>query len=467
MNGVEVKAGYGIADITPLRPMSLCGFAARCNAPFEGVDDPLHVRALAFAGNKLTVVILCYDLLALGPDTTGRILEALRQAPDGQSVEWILCATHTHSAPAAIILRGCGIIEDDYRELLIAASLEAARHALNSLTPVNKMRWMTADMSGQSYNRRRLLDDGRVSMARKPPGRIVREGPNWPGMLLVRFDDESGRGIVGIASWPCHPCTVCGPDVTADFPGELCSRLTKEQGLPFVFLQGAGGNINPFFEKMTRGEMLRNVDNVMKCLADVSWPDEASSSQPVAVLHGKTELRYGPSLAAEQLGKISAGMEAIAQTGEGPAGMMTLLGDILNWKPGAWPPKRMTRHLAATIREWSAAMLALVKDGVDSCQIETCVLRLGKLVFAFVAAEPFVETQISLQDRCPDDVVTVVGYKTPAVGYLPTDQALEDGGYEVDQAYRFYNRPAPFAKGSEQRVVDTLVKMIRKETKKK
>lgn len=41
---------------------------------------------------------------------------------------------------------------------------------------------------------------------------------------MVRFDDENGQGIAGIAFWAAHPITVCGANVSADVPGELCRR---------------------------------------------------------------------------------------------------------------------------------------------------------------------------------------------------------------------------------------------------
>ena len=78
-----------------------------------------------------------------------------------------------------------------------------------------------------------------------------------------------------------------------------------------------------------------------------------------------------------------------------------------------------------------------------------------------IGAEVFTETAIRLQSAFPDRTVTLVGYMAPLVGYLPTDGALAEGGYEADEAYRFYNHPAPFAKGSEDRVVQALTAAVR------
>jgi hypothetical protein len=58
-------------------------------------------------------------------------------------------------------------------------------------------------------------------------------------------------------------------------------------------------------------------------------------------------------------------------------------------------------------------------------------------------------------------LVNVVGYSSPLVGYLPTDEALIKGGYEVDYAYRFYGHPAQSDKGSsEPAVVEALNRVL-------
>lgn len=452
-----MRAGYAQVSIMPQRAMPLCGFAARCNAPFESVDDPIYARALALFPHDVAVVILAYDLVGLGRTTTIRIEQELQKLDE--SVQYILCATHTHSAPAAIQLRGCGDMQDDYQDFLIEKSVEAADLAIKNTRPAI-MRWATRELPGQSYNRRRILEDGRISMASEPGGKIVSEGPILSRMVLIRFDDKEGQGIGGIVSWPCHAATVCSLNLSADFPGEFCRRLFHQHHLPFMFLQGAGANINPFFEKMTREEMLRNVDNIIGALGEVSW-SEQESSPAISYARQSIDLQYDRQFSADELRQMSTGMSSIAETGNGPEEMMTILGDILNVKPGTRPQKTMAMHIAGIIRDWSAELIPLIESGnIGNCTLETHVLNLGKLVFCFIAAEPFVETALKLQEAYPDRVVTVVGYMAPLVGYLPTDQALDEGGYESDYAYRFYNHPGPFKKGSEKKVVETLRSMI-------
>jgi len=443
--------------------MPLCGFAARCDKPFDKVDDPLFVRALAVELHGQAVVLLVYDLLALGPEIHAEVLDSLKKINRaGAAPEFILCATHTHSAPATITLLGCGESQRDYWDCVVTASRSASEAALGNMRSA-QLRWITVHLPGQNYNRRRILADGRVVMAREPDAPIRKTGPNWERMLLARFDDEKGKGIAGIVSWAAHAVTVCGTNVTADFPGELCRRLSEQQRFPFLYLQGACGNLNPVFREMTRNQMVSNVDAIMAKISPIQWSAKAETVARNSFIQSTIPLDYWPLPAINELQQLQTGMEIIARTGDGPRETMNILADILNVKPGARLETGMARHIASIIRRWSSLAMPVAKAGcANHCQLETAVWRLGKLIFCFVAAEVFVETAIRLQAAFPNDVVTLLSYKSPLVGYLPTDDALEEGGYEAAYAYRFYNHPAPFAKGSENTCLTTLNVAIQK-----
>jgi hypothetical protein len=42
------------------------------------------------------------------------------------------------------------------------------------------------------------------------------------------------------------------------------------------------------------------------------------------------------------------------------------------------------------------------------------------------------------------------------VGYVPDRASMEKGGYEADDAWRFYGHPAAFALDTEERIVETI-----------
>ncbi len=162
-----------------------------------------------------------------------------------------------------------------------------------------------------------------------------------------------------------------------------------------------------------------------------------------------------------ELEAVRKGMGEIAATGAGPEPVMAILENILNVEPGQQADPLMLRYIAGALRQWSDQTLNRYGSLPDGCDLSAKVWTLGPLVFCFIAAEVFAETAIEIQNAFPDRCITTTGYSSPLVGYLPTDQALLEGGYEVEYAYRFYGHPAPVANGSEPALVRSLKGAIR------
>ena len=449
-----MRAGYSVRDISPKPGVTLSGFAARRNRPSEGIDDPILVHALAVEDDAEVALLLVFDLLALGEEITDELTRALDGLPGSRRVTPILCCTHTHSAPATIELIGCGIPDGEYWNLLVRAAVEAAREAIANLHPA-RLRFQTVPVRDVAYNRRSVLEDGRVVMTRNPNAAVVKTGPTWDRLLLCRLEDEQGHGIAGIVHWAAHPCVVCTKQVSADYPGELRKRLSLACDLPFLFLQGASGNINLPFRRMTRAEMLEDTESLMKHVGQRPWLAPIGSTTSVLV-DCPVRLPYAPVPSIAELEAVRAGMHEIAETGSGPDPVMAVLSNILNVEPGQQADPLMLRYIAGALHQWSDQILNCYASLPDGCDLSAKVWRLGPLVFCFVAAEVFAETAIEIQNAFPDRCVTTVAYSSPLVGYLPTDEALLEGGYEVEYAYRFYGHAAPFAKGSEPDVVRSL-----------
>src|SRR5882724_11269175 len=91
------KAGAARVDITPPVGYPMWGYAARHDAPSQGVLDPLQARALVLeaAGVKLAVVSL-----DLGRAPTRTSMASLRQRLRKAGIDHVmLVASHTHHGP--------------------------------------------------------------------------------------------------------------------------------------------------------------------------------------------------------------------------------------------------------------------------------------------------------------------------------------------------------------------------------
>ena len=89
-----------------------------------------------------------------------------------------------------------------------------------------------------------------------------------------------------------------------------------------------------------------------------------------------------------------------------------------------------------------------------------CIWRLGNIVLVFLAAEIFSSTGLKIRELSNQLSILPVSYLASLVGYLPDEESLAIGGYEVDDAWRFYGQPAPFARESEERMVEVIANLI-------
>ncbi len=454
-----MRCGFGRSEITPQPGITLAGFAARCNAPCEQARDPLQVSALYLEAQAERVLIVVYDLLGLGPE----LLAELNAAVDRRwsalipAARRLYCATHTHSAPATVTLLGCGLADPAYWELVVARTLDAVAQALERAVAA---RWCydLAACPGLNYNRRKVLADGRVVMTRFPGQAVVKEGPVWNDFLFLKAETPAGCPIVGLVNWAAHACTVASREATADFPGELARRLERRHGFPFVYLQGACGNLNPPFHAMTYEEMLGNAEAIEQALPAPRWkPAGPGLRFQAATLRLAYQAEdYSPA----ELEALRAGLRQIAATGSGPPEQVAMLANILNVPPDGAPDPVLLRHIALALEEWSAGLLKRPRAAAPAgYPLAVAVLALGRLALVFIAAEVFAETAFKLRALLPSRTVGVVGYASPLAGYLPPDDALEEGGYEVEHAYRFYGHPSAYARGSEERLLAAVARL--------
>jgi neutral ceramidase len=451
--GSPLSAGYAAADITPAPGLTLSGFAARRNEPSTGVHDPLSVRALALEQGDQRALLLSFDLLAIGGPLAaemGRLLDAV-VGDRFPSPARILSCTHTHSAPATIRLIGCGVEDDGYWRLLLEKTRETAAAAVRAMR-VARMSTEVVSLPGKNFNRRILLKDGSVVMAPHAKELVRKTGPAWDRFLFLRLDEaSSGAPIAGILHWAAHPATVCTPLISGDYPAGLCRALQEREGFPFLFLQGASGDLSAVFHDMSFEDTQGVIDGIMTDLPPLAWRNTPDAE--IALVAGEVPLRYQRTASRRELERMAVSMRDIAGGRQGDPSAIRILGNILNVPPGGSADPPMLRHIASILAEWAQETAQGTVRAASAPPLAVKVLRIGPIVFAFVAAEVFVETAYAVSRLFPGAPIEIVGYCAPLVGYLPTDEALNDGGYESEYAYRFYGHPAPFRKGSERQLV--------------
>ena len=117
---------------------------------------------------------------------------------------------------------------------------------------------------------------------------------------------------------------------------------------------------------------------------------------------------------------------------------------------------------AKTFRQASDDLARHTKRGRDrrrtSIDIELFAIDLGPIVILAISGELFSRFTAILRQRIAKPLF-VVGYANAVFGYIPTAEAYDEGGYEVDQAHFFYNSFRP-RKGGLEMLADRAVALI-------
>ena len=89
------------------------------------------------------------------------------------------------------------------------------------------------------------------------------------------------------------------------------------------------------------------------------------------------------------------------------------------------------------MEEWALEVKEKLKDAPKFREGEIQKISLGDFTIIFLPGEPFMEFSKSIKSMGAN---VVAGYSnTGEVGYIPTERAFSEGGYEPDISYRWYN----------------------------
>lgn len=461
-----LEVGVGVADITPAIGTTLSGFIFRENQPSRRVDDPLQVSVLALRQDAEQHLLISYEVLGISEALQAQVLERLENAL-GESFDrekCILLATHTHSAPPVKPLEGEADPDPAYLQQLIQSTVEAAQNALQNVRPAT-CEVATISIPDLTYNRRAVLDDGRVTMARHPDRPVVERGPVDDRATFLVWRGERGEPIASAVHFACHGVALCTQAISGDIPGCLSNRIGELLGAPCIFLQGAAGDINPTTVSADRPEMLAWVEQFTSRLDDLSSMLVPFPCAPLRAASAELDLRYQPLPDGPQVRSRIEGYERIAQGDlDAPSARATLhnLGNIMNFEPGQSPDPHKAGHAARALASAQRRVLAAIRSGQPPHPrwLHIDLWRLGDLRLVFVAAEIFAATGLKIRNLSAPGRVLPVTYAGPLVGYIPDGHSQHKGGYEVDSAWQFYRQPAPFEPDSEARILSTVESLL-------
>ena len=418
-----MKVGTSQIDITPKPGVELSGFAARTQ-PSVGVLDPLFAKALYLANSHERLLWVHCDLVGFAREIVLEFREWARQRLGLAAGQVMLSATHTHSGPCTIHLEECGRYDTAYLELLQGRLREAAESA-----------------AGQSEDCEVVTAEGYLNLAVDRRQQASKHTDSRVAAIGFRRSDGAFKAVV--VNYPMHPVALGASNrqISADMPGQAAVRLSRQLpgNPPVLITNGACGNLNPPAENVPFTQIEAWGGQIAEAVAARLTQTPPT---PRAPFHVAARVLPLPLEVLDEAAIVASARKA-----------------LLDNKPLAeWGDK-----YRRAVEHWRSALIAATRAGhaADHRDAELFALRLGDVILVGANAEVFSEFTDWLRNGS-DQRVYVVGYANGDMGYLPTQAAYAEGGYEVEVAHFFYGGFRPKAGGLEllAREARTLIKQL-------
>lgn len=410
--------GTGIEDITPPVGTHMSGFVAR-EQPSIGVHCPLKARALVVEGDGGRVIWLHADVIAFEHDDALSIRKAVANVVVVPIERVILTATHTHSGPAIVKLSQCGDYDPKAVALVRDGLVQATHRALSRLEPAEFVAGEgTYELGIDRRRQERKHTEKRVSV--------------WG------WRRTNGEWIAVMTNYALHNVAMGGENrlFCGDVSGHLAAEMeTNFPGFPVVLCtNGPCGNINPpsvgpDFERM------------------LGWSKELAGAV--------ASILSGAEPCTDETVNAAKSVVVSTTTGLDPKEADRIAESKIRDLEGQ--PEAIAERCRQAARDWRETMLGELPERAYGT-IPVHAMRISDRYAVGIGAEPFSVIADSIRQRTGKDVF-VVGYANGDAGYLAPEYAYEEGGYEVDGAFVFYDT-LPIPKGAFERVVDEAVALV-------
>lgn len=405
--GTPLKVGVFAVDASP--PIG----SPLAYEPTKEVVHPLSCRGVVLVGEGGPVVLAAVDWIGIGNDGQSEFRAALAEAAGTTAGRVSVHTLHQHDAPrcdfsADRILEAQGISREvfdaDFARGVIARAADAVGRAVATARPVTHLGLGRGQVKMVASNRRILGPDGKVShvrlsACRNPQVRDMPVGTIDPDLKMISLWDGD-KAVVALTYYATHPQSYYRTgNANPDFPGIARDARQAATGVPHIHFNGAGGNV-----------------------AAGKWNDGSPANRQI--------------LADRVAEGMARAWEANQKT--------PITADDLGWSTRAVAlpvaPHLDEGRLLAVLENKAAKVKDRAKAANDLVWLRRCragdtidvsCLQLGPARVLHLPGELFVEYQLAAQGMRPDLFIALAAYGDYAPGYIGTEIAYPQGGYET------------------------------------
>ena len=377
--------------------------------PAAEVIDPLWAKGVVLDDGRARYVLCAVDWCGIG-GATDLLFRARIAAAAGTSLSRVAVhSVHQHTAPyiegdAYNLLRTLEdpplMMSSGFLQRVTDRLAQSVKEAVARLEPFDRIGIGSARVD-RVASARRIFSDGQLitrysTSGSKPELAALPEGSIDPVIRTITLL-AGDKPLARLHYYATHPQSFCCDGrVSSDFVGTAREALEKAENVFQVYFTGCAGDV-------TVGKYN---DSSIEARADLAQ-------------------------------RLEEGMKAsIAATSIAPAMKLT------------WRSVRLNLPLKSDPAASAAELRSLLVDsgplsGQDSYRIaislafaerqrplHACSLQIGRARIIHLPGEPMLEFQRYAQEQGQDDFVVLAGYGDMSPGYLCTDRAFVEGGYE-------------------------------------
>ncbi len=377
--------------------------------PVAKVEDPLWAKGVILDDGRARYVLCAVDWCGLGGSThllfRTRIAEAAGTPVERVAVQ----AVHQHTAPyidgdGYTLLRGLKnpplLMSDAFLRRVTELLAQSVREAAARLEPFDRIGVGQASVE-RVASARRLVENGRVitrysTGGSNPAMAALPEGPIDPALRTITLA-AGEKPLVRLHFYATHPQTFCCDGrVSGDIAGAAREAIEKEDGIFQVYFTGCAGDVT--VGKYNNGSVEARAALTRRLEQGMRASIESTRYQPAQVLKWQNRSFFLPLKTAPQ--SSAATMRSILEH----------------------PGEKSGQDLYRT-----AISLAFA---LRKRPLQASSLDLGAALILLLPGEPMLEFQRYAQALHPGTAVATAGYGDISPGYLCTDQAFLEGGYE-------------------------------------
>jgi len=387
-----LMAGAATVNITPQSPVPMSGYGNR-DQPSKGVHDEIFARAFVFDDGKTKTCIIQADLIGFASGFADEINREVEKRTGIPRENCLLVAVHNHGAPVTraygeAVTDNLSVYLIDLKKKLVDVAVQAYTGRIPALIGTGKG---TCTMN---INRRARHHEGGIWLGRNPDGVCDHD------VDVLRIDNLGGETIGLMVNWPCH-ATVGGQEnsmITGDWPGAAARYVEQNyKNVPVGITAGASGDINPIYGPHNNfGDM-----------------------NAIGLVLGEEIVKVTRDIVPQKGGSVSV----------------------------------LFREIEVPGKEKSASRMPGEKIVPGTpVKLRFSVVKIGTVVFAGLSGELMTSIGMKVKSLSPYRNTTIVTHCNGSSGYLCTDEAYLEGGYEP-----MVSATMP---GVEKIIVDTFIAML-------